>query len=178
MWHCPCVHKHKRRHCHAKTTVHWQSTHSMWHISLEILRFRSAIYRHCGHFYLAFILGIWNSGQKECTYLNAQFLFYFILCNFDWVSAICGLNPPLKLPLYSQQNTFKEDKWNLRIYSSFLISSSVFIIQPFLFEDWIIYPVEYCTFIVEDILNMLILVEVWKRYLILGDPQKVHLVWM
>ena len=49
--HCPCVHKQKRHHCHAKMTVHWRTTHSTWHISLEILRFPSAIHRHCGHFY-------------------------------------------------------------------------------------------------------------------------------
>ena len=34
MRHCPCTHKQKRRHFHAKTTVHWQSTHSARHIPL------------------------------------------------------------------------------------------------------------------------------------------------
>ena len=45
------MHKQKRRHFHAKTTVHWRSTHGAGNIPPEILRFRSVIYRRCGHFY-------------------------------------------------------------------------------------------------------------------------------
>ena len=49
MRHCPYMHKKKRQHFHARTTVHWQSTPGTGHIPLEILRFCSAIYRRCGH---------------------------------------------------------------------------------------------------------------------------------
>ena len=49
--HCPHAHKQKRRHFHAETAVHLRSTYSVGHIPLEILRFCSAIYRHCGLFW-------------------------------------------------------------------------------------------------------------------------------
>ena len=32
--HCPCAHKQKRRHFHAKMIVHWRSTHATGHIPL------------------------------------------------------------------------------------------------------------------------------------------------
>ena len=35
MRHCPYVHKQKRWHFHAKTTVQWRSTYGAWHILLD-----------------------------------------------------------------------------------------------------------------------------------------------
>ena len=76
------THKQKRRHFHTKTTVHWQSTHGAGHIPLEILRFHSAIYRRCCHFFLLLVSLLHDQFQLFSTkpgHLSCSISDYF--CN-------------------------------------------------------------------------------------------------
>ena len=84
------MHKQKRRHFHAKTTVHWRSTHGARHIPLKILRFRSAIYRLCGHFYepkdnfytsdLSVMEFVQNSGRIPFSLMIVCIISFLDLC--------------------------------------------------------------------------------------------------
>ena len=92
MRHCTCTHKQKRRHVHAKTTVHWRSAHDAGHISL------------CGIF-LFLILPPWlltvrwahwqsnsNTPTLRIRYLTNNKVESTFLCSVSsqWLSSVGG----------------------------------------------------------------------------------------
>ena len=85
MRHSTCVHKQKRRHFHAKTTVNRQSTHGAGHIPICTHGSKSYVPKHIGRPMSGFLLLIekilhivgssnmnfkWSSGSWMCEFLT------------------------------------------------------------------------------------------------------------
>ena len=80
--HVIATHKQEIQHFHSKTTVHWRSTLGAEHIPLEILRFRSAIYHRCGHFFWNTLLKLCNMHYHTFDTLPPQYKY------FTWITSI------------------------------------------------------------------------------------------
>ena len=94
MRHCTCAHKQKRWHFHAKTTVHWRSTHGAGHfplcgifyifISINSLGFLVTPHRHAKRFFVSALgrddfqknsqifLGIWLTSSVMLRWTMAS----------------------------------------------------------------------------------------------------------